>query len=134
MKRLGLIIASCLLLAAPCILRADNEAHEIELTEIENMADFAPIGEEIPRDDPGQFGDDPTGVNSFHAIINGHLLSVGCREPRTVVLQVFTADGTQIIYHTFTRATRVHITDAGYYTLTLNNGWHSFSGSFEIVD
>ena len=133
MKKLGFIIASCLLLAAPCILRADNEAHEIELTEVGlSSSDWNDDG--TTRDGDGGTSITPTTPTQFHAIINGHLLSVGCHEPRTTVLQVFTADGTQIIYHTFTRATRIHITDAGYYTLTLNNGWHSFSGSFEIIE
>ena len=118
-----------MLLIVPCILRADNNAHVIQLTEIPSSDD------DTGRDDPGS-GSTPGDPTQFSAIINGHVLSVGVSGsgPWTPHLRVYKADGTLVTNRRFHRTISVNLADTGYYTLQLTLGNHTFQGEFEITD
>ena len=132
MKKLFYFLTCVLLLAIPCMLCADNNAHVILLIEIPSSDD------ESTRDGDGQAGGTPTDPNTYSAIINGHVLSVAVSNSLggmwTPQLRVYKADGTLVTNRHFRRVIHVNLTDTGYYTLTLTLGNHTFQGEFEITD
>ena len=132
MKVKCLFLMLCgMLLIVPCILRADNNAHVIQLIEIPSS------DEDTGRDDPGA-GYDPTSPNGYSAIITGHVLSVAVSSSLgymwTPQLRVYKADGTLVTRREFRRVIHVTLADNGYYTMYLTLGNRTFQGSFEITD
>ena len=130
MKKLLSFITCGLLLVAPCKLRADNNAHVIQLIKIITSDD------DSTRDDPGGGESNQGDPNIFSAIINGHVLSVGVSGsgPWTPQLRVYKADGTLVTNRRFHRTISVNLADTGYYTLQLTLGNNTFQGEFEITD
>ena len=133
MKKFSFILASALLLAMTCMLRADNNAHEIQLTEIENMSSGFMGGGDDPLDDP-ETGEGQGNPNSCYAIINGHVLSVGAPSgPLQSRLYVYNANGQNVVDRFFRRTAIVNIINNGYYTLQIKTGNHTFQGEFEVT-
>ena len=135
MKRLLFVIVGAMVLLLPyMLLQAQNGVHEIQLTEIVEMSTGFNIGDS-PLDEPGQSGDDPTPPTDFHAIINGHVLSVaapnGPLQSRLIVNKV---DGTPVVNFPFRRTATVNLADTGEYTLTIKTGNHTFQGNFTVTD
>ena len=71
MKHKFAIAVLSILLALPCVLRAEEV--EIQLMEVIQMT---PLPGDDPLDDPGQMGDNPTRPTDFRATINGNTLSI----------------------------------------------------------
>ncbi len=130
MKKTTFVLACAFLLSMPCQLCADNDAHQIRLTEVQTSDNPS------TRDDGGGGESGQGDPNAFSAIINGHVLSVGVSGsgPWTPHLRVYKADGTLVTNRRFLRTISVNLADTGYYTLTLTLGTLTFQGEFEIVD
>ena len=109
------------------------QAKVVEITLVE-VVEMSTLPGENPLDDDDHMGTTPTNPNDFHAIINGHVLSVaapnGPLQSRLIVNKV---DGTPVVNFPFRRTATVNLADTGEYTLTIKTGNHTFQGNFTVT-
>ena len=118
------------LLTIPCVLRAEEV--EIQLMEVISMQ---PIGGDDPLDDPIQSPGVPTRPGSFHATINGNLLSINKLEstiPSAQATVVNASTGSIVLNQQFTTSLSEQIANSGVYVLHIQTAGGALVGQFIV--
>lgn len=130
MKKSFLFLALGVLLAMPCVLRA--EEIEIQLVEVIQMGTLP--GDD-PLDNPIQYPDVPTRPTSFRATINGTSLSIQKLEsaiPSAQATVVNAATGNIVVNQQFTSSMQSQISNAGVYVLHIETASGALVGQFVV--
>ncbi len=130
MKKSFLFLALGVLLAMPCVLRA--EEIEIQLVEVIQMGTLP--GDD-PLDDPIQYPDVPIRPRDFRATINGTSLSIQKLEsaiPSAQATVVNAATGNIVVNQQFTSSMQSQISNAGVYVLHIETASGALVGQFVV--
>ena len=130
MKNKILILALSLLLAMPCILRAEEV--EIQLMEVIQMS---PLPGDDPLDNPDQSPGVPTRPTSFRATINGNTLAIQKLEsaiPSAQATVVNASTGNIVVNQQFTTTYQGQISNAGVYVLHIQTEGGALVGQFIV--
>ena len=130
MKTKLLALALGVLLAMPCVLRADEV--EIQLMEVIGMQ---PLPGDSPLDDEGHMGQTPTRPRSFRATINGNTLSILKQDeaiPSAQATVVNASTGGIVVNQQFTSALQEQISNAGVYVLHIQTAGGALVGQFMV--
>ena len=130
MKNKILILALSLLLAMPCILRAEEV--EIQLMEVIQMS---PLPGDDPLDDPYQSPGEPPRPTSFRATINGNTLAIQKLEsaiPSAQATVVNASTGNIVVNQQFTTTYQGQISNAGVYVLHIQTEGGALVGQFIV--
>ena len=130
MKNKIFALVLSVLLVAPCILRAE----EVEITLIE-VVGMSPIPGDDPLDGPGQIGIDPVEPTSFHATINGNMLSIfkqNWQIPNAYATVTNAATGNEVLNQQFTTCLQEQITAIGTYILHIQTIFGELIGQFMV--
>ena len=130
MKTKLLALALGVLLAMPCVLRADEV--EIQLMEVISMQ---PLPGDDPLDDPEQTPPHPTRPTSFRATINGTTLSILKQDeaiPSAQATVVNASTGGIVVNQQFTSALQEQISNAGVYVLHIQTAGGALVGQFMV--
>ena len=130
MKNKILILALSLLLAMPCILRAEEV--EIQLMEVIQMS---PLPGDDPLDGPNQDPSEPTRPTSFRATINGNTLAIQKLEstiPSAQATVVNASTGNIVVNQQFTTTYQGQISNAGVYVLHIQTEGGALVGQFIV--
>jgi hypothetical protein len=130
MKKSLLIFSLSLLLALPCMLRA--EEIEIQLAEVIQMS---PLPGDNPLDDPDQSGHEPTRPNDFRASINGNSLAISKRNeaiPSAQATVVNAQTGSIVVNQQFTSSLLEQIATSGVYVLHIQTAGGALVGQFVV--
>ena len=130
MKTKLLALALGVLLAMPCVLRAEEV--EIQLMEVIRMQ---PLPGDDPLDDPDQYPDVPTRPRSFRATINGTTLSILKQDeaiPSAQATVVNASTGGIVVNQQFTSSLSEQISNAGMYVLHIQTAGGALVGQFMV--
>ena len=130
MKKSFISLALAALFAMPTLLHA--EEIEIQLMEVISMQ---PIGGDDPLDDPIQSPGVPTRPGSFHATINGNLLSINKLEstiPSAQATVVNASTGSIVLNQQFTTSLSQQIANSGVYVLHIQTAGGALVGQFIV--
>ena len=131
MKHKFAIAVLSILLALPCVLRAEEV--EIQLMEVIQMN---PLPGDDPLDNPSQMGDNPTRPNDFRATINGNTLSVSKENediPSAQATVVNASTGSIVVNQQFTNSLLEQISAQGVYTLRIETAGGALVGQFIVL-
>ena len=131
MKKKILVLAMCMFIALPGILRAEEVT--IQLMEVIGMGT---LPGDNPLDDPEQTDPEPTRPNSFHATINGNTLSIINQEPASIpsaqAIVVNASTGNIVLNRQFTTSLQEQISNAGVYVLHIETAGGALVGQFVV--
>lgn len=130
MKTNFLSLVMCVLLAVPCVLRAEEV--EIQLMEVIQMS---PLPGDDPLDGPEQDPINPTRPTSFRATINGSTLSVQKLEsaiPSAQATVVNSSTGNIVLNQQFTTSLSGQIATQGVYVLHIQTANGALVGQFVV--
>ena len=130
MKKSLLIFTLSMLLALPCMLRA--EEIEIQLVEVIQMS---PLPGDNPLDDPEQSPGAPPRPTSFHATINGSNLSILKQDnaiPSAQATVVNAQTGSIVVNQQFTSSLAEQIATSGVYVLHIQTAGGALVGQFVV--
>lgn len=130
MKKSLLIFTLSMLLALPCMLRA--EEIEIQLAEVIQMS---PLPGDNPLDDPEQSPGAPPRPTSFHATINGSNLSILKQDnaiPSAQATVVNAQTGSIVVNQQFTSSLLEQIATSGVYVLHIQTAGGALVGQFVV--
>lgn len=130
-----MVLVCSVIISMPCILRADDEGHEIVLTEVVGMTGLTPIGGDMPMDEPGEGGTNPTNPTSFHAFINGNTLSITKQNeqiPSARAIVVKSSTGNIVLNQQFTTSLSEQIATSGVYVLRIETDGGALVGQFMV--
>ena len=130
MKTKLLALALGVLLAMPCVLRADEV--EIQLMEVISMQ---PLPGDGPLDDPERSGDEPPRPRSFRATINGTTLSILKQDeaiPSAQATVVNAQTGGIVVNQQFSSSLQEQISNAGVYVLHIQTAGGALVGQFMV--
>ena len=130
MKKSFFIIALSVLLAMPCLLRAEEV--EIQLTEVIGMN---VLPGDSPMDDPIQYPGVPTRPGSFRATINGNALSILRQDensPSAQATVVNASTGGIVVNQQFTSSLSEQIATSGVYVLHIQTATGALVGQFIV--
>ena len=130
MKHKFAIAVLSILLALPCVLRAEEV--EIQLVEVIQMT---PLPGDDPLDDPDQYPSDPPRPTDFRATINGNTLSIEKREeaiPSAQAIVVNAATGGIVVNQQFTNSLLEQISAQGVYVLRIETAGGALVGQFVV--
>jgi hypothetical protein len=130
MKTKLLALALSVLLAMPCVLRAEEV--EIQLMEVIGMQ---PLPGDDPLDDPIQSPSAPPRPRSFRATINGTTLSILKQDeaiPSAQATVVNASTGGIVVNQQFTSALQEQISNAGVYVLHIQTAGGALVGQFMV--
>lgn len=130
MKKSLLIFTLSMLLALPCMLRA--EEIEIQLVEVIQMS---PLPGDNPLDDPEQSPGAPPRPTSFHATINGSNLSILKQDnaiPSAQATVVNAQTGSIVVNQQFTSSLTEQIATSGVYVLHIQTAGGALVGQFVV--
>ena len=130
MKHKFAIAVLSILLALPCVLRAEEV--EIQLVEVIPMT---PLPGDDPLDDPDQYPSDPPRPTDFRATINGNTLSIEKREaaiPSAQAIVVNAATGSIVVNEQFTNSLLEQISAQGVYALRIETAGGALVGQFIV--
>ena len=130
MKHKFAIAVLSILLALPCVLRAEEV--EIQLVEVIQMT---PLPGDDPLDDPDQYPSDPPRPTSFRATINGNTLSVSKENediPSAQAIVVNAATGSIVVNEQFTNSLLEQISAQGVYALRIETAGGALVGQFIV--
>lgn len=130
MKTNFLSLVMCVLLAVPCVLRAEEV--EIQLMEVIQMS---PLPGEDPLDDPIQSGSDPTRPADFRASINGTSLAIIRQNnaiPSAQATVVNSSTGNIVLNQQFTSTLSGQIAMQGVYVLHIQTANGALVGQFVV--
>lgn len=130
MKTKFLALALSVLLAMPCVLRAEEV--EIQLMEVISMQ---PLPGDDPLDDPDTEGTTPTRPTDFRATINGNSLTI-LRQNSTIPSAQATVVNAQtggiVVNQQFTSSLQEQIYNAGVYVLHIQTAGGALVGQFMV--
>lgn len=130
MKHKFLVLALGILLAMPCVLRAEEV--EILLMEVINMGTLP--GDD-PLDDADHMGTTPPCPSCFRATINVNNLSIIKLEasiPSAQATVVNTSTGSIVLNQQFTNSLSQQISNAGIYVLHIETDSGALVGQFAV--
>ena len=130
MRTKFIALALGLLLAMPCVLRADEV--EIQLMEVIGMGTLP--GDD-PLDDPDKEGDVPPRPTDFHATINGNSLSVVNQSnsiPSAQAVVVNASNGGIVLNQQFTTSILHQVPNTGVYVLRIETAGGALVGQFVV--
>ena len=130
MKNKILALTLSMIIAMPCVLHA--EGVEIQLFEVVGMG-FLPG--DNPLDDPDQSNPTPPRPTSFHATINGTLLSINKLEstiPSAQATVVNATTGGIVLNQQFTTSLSEQISTQGVYVLHIQTDGGALVGQFLV--
>ena len=130
MKHKFAIAVLSILLALPCVLRAEEV--EIQLMEVIQMT---PLPGVDPLDDPEQSPGAPPRPTDFRATINGNTLSIEKREaaiPSAQAIVVNAATGGVVVNQQFTTTLSEQIATQGVYVLHIETAGGALVGQFVV--
>lgn len=130
MKHKFAIAVLSILLALPCVLRAEEV--EIQLMEVIQMT---PLPGVDPLDDPEQSPGAPPRPTDFRATINGNTLSIEKREaaiPFAQATVVNAATGGVVVNQQFTTTLSEQISAQGVYALRIETAGGALVGQFIV--
>ena len=130
MRKCFLFVALSVLLAMPCILRAQEV--EIQLVEVIQMT---PLPGEDPLDGNDHMIPTPTRPTDFRATINGNTLSIEKREaaiPSAQATVVNVATGGVVVNQQFTTTLSEQISAQGVYALRIETAGGALVGQFIV--
>ena len=130
MKHKFAIAVLSILLALPCVLRAEEV--EIQLVEVIQMT---PLPGDDPLDDPDQYPSDPPRPTSFRATINGNTLSVSKENediPSAQAIVVNASTGGIVVNQQFTNSLLEQISAQGVYVLRIETAGGALVGQFVV--
>lgn len=130
MKHKFAIAVLSILLALPCVLRAEEV--EIQLMEVIQMT---PLPGDDPLDDPEQSPGAPPRPTDFRATINGNTLSVSKQDeniPSAQAIVVNAATGGIVVNEQFTNSLLEQISAQGVYALRIETAGGALVGQFVV--
>ena len=130
MKHKFAIAVLSILLALPCVLRAEEV--EIQLMEV---IQFSPLPGDDPLDGPEQSGTNPPRPRDFRATINGNTLSVSKQDeniPSARAIVVNAATGSIVVNQQFTNSLLEQISAQGVYALRIETAGGALVGQFIV--
>ena len=130
MKHKFAIAVLSILLALPCVLRAEEV--EIQLMEV---IQFSPLPGDDPLDGPEQSGTNPPRPRDFRATINGNTLSVSKQDeniPSARAIVVNAATGSIVVNQQFTNSLLEQISAQGVYALRIETAGGTLLGQFVV--
>ena len=130
MKHKFAIAVLSILLALPCVLRAEEV--EIQLMEVIQMT---PLPGDDPLDDPEQSPGAPPRPTDFRATINGNTLSVSKENediPSAQAIVVNAATGGIVVNQQFTNSLLEQISAQGVYALRIETAGGALVGQFVV--
>jgi len=130
MKKSLLIFTLSMLLALPCMLRA--EEIEIQLTEVIGLN---VLPGDQPLDDPEQGDPHPTRPTDFRASINGNSLAISKRNeaiPSAQATVVNAQTGSIVVNQQFTSSLLEQIATSGVYVLHIQTAGGALVGQFVV--
>lgn len=130
MKTKLLALALSLLLAMPCVLRAEEV--EIQLMEVIGMQ---PLPGDDPLDDPIQSPSAPPRPRSFRATINGTTLSILKQDeaiPSAQATVVNASTGSIVVNQQFSSSLQEQISNTGVYVLHIETAGGALVGQFVV--
>ena len=130
MKHKFAIAVLSILLALPCVLRAEEV--EIQLMEV---IQFSPLPGDDPLDGPEQSGTNPPRPRDFRATINGNTLSVSKQDeniPSARAIVVNAATGSIVVNQQFTNSLLEQISAQGVYALRIETAGGALVGQFVV--
>jgi len=133
MKNKIIALALGVLVAMPCVLHA--EEIEIQLSEVIQMGQMAPIGGDEPLDNPDKETPTPTRPNDFRATINGNSLSITKLNeaiPFAQAIVTKAVTGNIVLNRQFVDSLTEQISSPGFYILTIQCNAGTFEGQFII--
>ncbi len=130
MKHKFAIAVLSILLALPCVLRAEEV--EIQLMEVIQMT---PLPGDDPLDDPDQYPSDPPRPTSFRATINGNALTITTQNtdiPSAQAVVVNAATGGVVVSEQFSNSVQEQISNSGTYVLRIETAGGALVGQFVV--
>jgi len=130
MKKILAALVLGALLTIPCVLHAEEV--EITLTEVIEMN---VLQGDLPMDDEGHMGNNPTRPTDFRATINGNTLSIEKREaaiPSAQAIVVNAATGSIVVNQQFSTSLLEQISTSGVYALRIETAGGALVGQFVV--